>query len=93
MFTIYLGILAVGIIAIVVILINEKKNSKSSVNDLMDSLHIDESPGEEQKTPGKISSSVFLTRLNLDNGAQPAKESGKNDSKEQVKGPEPDKTI
>jgi outer membrane biosynthesis protein TonB len=68
MLAIYLGILAIGIVAIILILASENKNSKSSAVDLLNSLDIDESSSEEKKEqdPSKIHSSDFLNRLNLD---------------------------
>lgn len=61
MMTIYLGILAVGIIAILIILIKEKRGgSRSSAVDLLNSLDVDETPTEDQ------ASSNFLRRLNLE---------------------------
>lgn len=61
MMTIYLGVLAVGIIAILIILINEKRGgSRSSAVDLLNSLDVDETPTEDQ------ASSAFLRRLNLE---------------------------
>ena len=65
MMTIYLGILAIGIIAVIIIFIKESsKSSHSSAVDLLNSLDVDESPAENQAV--KTSSSDFLRRLNLE---------------------------
>ena len=71
--TIYLAILAVGILAIVVILMNENKSSKPSPVDLLNSLTVDEN--EEKKSAPKAANnaSSFLNRLNL-NENMPKKE-------------------
>ncbi len=66
MIIIYLGILTVGIIAVVVILLNESKNSKPSPVDLLNSLEIDENPDDTpHETPKTAPSSPFLNRFNL----------------------------
>lgn len=75
MIVIYLGILAVGIMTIVFILSKEKKGSKPSAVDLLNSLEVDENPGEEQKTSHKTPSSNFVNRLNL-NGRKTKKTEG-----------------
>jgi FtsZ-interacting cell division protein ZipA len=68
MLVVYFGILAVGIIAIILILMNENKGSRSSAVDLLNSLDVDENATEEKKeqAPQKVLSSNFLNRLNLD---------------------------
>ena len=67
MIIIYLGILTIGIAAIVFILRKESKGSKPSPVDLLNSLEVDENPSEERKAPHKIPSSNFFNRLNLNN--------------------------
>lgn len=63
---IYLGILAVGVLAIVVILMNENKSSKPSPVDLLNSLEVDENPDEGKKDAFRTPPpSSFLNRLNL----------------------------
>ncbi len=66
--TIYFGILGIGFLAIIFILIKERKSSSSSAVDLLNNIDIDENhPKDEKKASEKISSSDFLKRLSLHN--------------------------
>jgi hypothetical protein len=66
MMTVYFGILAIGIIAIIIIYTKENKGSHSSAVDILNSLDVDENLKENQTALSKASSSDFLRRLNLE---------------------------
>lgn len=65
MVTIYIAILAVGILVIVFILLNENKSQKTSAVDLLNSLDVDENP--ETLKPSTKPSASFLNRLSMEN--------------------------
>jgi hypothetical protein len=60
---VYLGILAVGLVAIIIILRKESKPNKPSPVDLLNSLEIDENAEDEKKAAS--TSSSFQHRFNL----------------------------
>jgi len=64
--TVYVAILAVGVLAIVLVLLGEKQSQKTSPVDLLNSLDIDENPSEPAK-PEARSSTNFLNRLSMEN--------------------------
>jgi len=63
--TIYIAILAVGILAIIVIWLGENKSQKTSAVDLLNSLEVDENP--ETPKPSTKPSTSFLNRLSMEN--------------------------
>lgn len=66
MLTFYLGILGLGLLAVAIILINEKKSSGSSAVDLLNNIHVDEDLSDsKEKASNEESSSDFLKRLRL----------------------------